>query len=175
MRQLNSNGGQSASAWFEWYPEASYTIPSSTLRVTAGDWLEVNVTASSASAGQVSVFPPLHAPLPPFQTPRHPNNCPRTLINLSRNIATTVTLVNGPALCRQDADWIVEDFDSGGKPVPFARFDDVWFEECAATTLKGNAFGLNGATPIYMGSSAAAASCVATPYDGENFVCSSQN
>ncbi|KAJ9151636.1 Protease [Coniochaeta hoffmannii] len=148
---LNSNGGQSASAWFEWYPEASYTIPSSTLRVTAGDWLEVNVTASSASAGQV------------------------TLINLSRNIATTVTLVNGPALCRQDADWIVEDFDSGGKPVPFARFDDVWFEECAATTLKGNAFGLNGATPIYMGSSAAAASCVATPYDGENFVCSSQN
>lgn len=84
-------------------------------------------------------------------------------------------LSNGPALCRQDADWIVEDFDSGGRPVAFARFDDIWFEECSAASARGRAIGLDGAAPIYMGSSTSSATCITQPYDSSDFYCSSQN
>jgi hypothetical protein len=99
------------------------------------------------------------------------------MTNLNRGISFQVALVNGPALCRQDADWIVEDFASGGQPVPFSRFDDVWFEECSATTARGNTVTLDGAQQIYMGNGAASSAtmCAAFPYDGSNFYCQSQN
>ncbi len=50
-RQVNSNGGQSASAWWEWYPEAAFNIDG--LKVKPGDWMSVNITATSASSGTV--------------------------------------------------------------------------------------------------------------------------
>jgi hypothetical protein len=43
--QVNSNGGQSASAWWEWYPEAAFSIDG--LRVKPGEWIQVDITASS--------------------------------------------------------------------------------------------------------------------------------
>lgn len=86
-----------------------------------------------------------------------------------------MTLVNGPPLCRQDADWIVEDFDDSDGVVPFARFADIWFEEASATSASGHSIGLDGAEPIYMGSSVSGAMCVAEPYDNSDFVCVSQN
>lgn len=86
-----------------------------------------------------------------------------------------MTLENGPALCRQDADWIVEDFESDGEEVPFARFDNLWFEECSATSAKGNSIGLNGAQTIYLGTSTSNALCAAEPYDNSDFVCVSEN
>jgi len=46
--KLNSNGGQSASAWWEWYPEAAYSIKN--LPVKAGDWMSVNITLSSPTS-----------------------------------------------------------------------------------------------------------------------------
>ncbi|KAH8905739.1 putative aspergillopepsin protein [Coniochaeta sp. PMI_546] len=146
---LNSNGQQSASAWWEWVPNASYSI--SGFPVKAGEWLTVNVTATSATNGLISIS------------------------NLNRAYTLNIVLNGGPALCRADADWIVEDFfDAKGKQVPFARFDDIWFEECAATTSKGSTIGLDGAAMIYLGTSTSSATCVAQPYDNSNFYCSSQ-
>lgn len=48
-RQVNSDGGQSASAWWEWYPEAAYTIEG--LEVKPGDWMSVNISATDATSG----------------------------------------------------------------------------------------------------------------------------
>ncbi|KAB5549536.1 concanavalin A-like lectin/glucanase domain-containing protein [Coniochaeta sp. 2T2.1] len=146
---LNSNGGQSASAWFEWVPNASYTIPK--FPVKAGDWLMVNVTALTKNSAQISIT------------------------NYDRDYAMTVTVTGGTTLCQADADWIVEDFTSGGKPVPFARFDDIWFEDARATTASGGTFGLDNAAMIYLGNSESSAMCIAQPYDDSNFWCSSQN
>ena len=99
----------------------------------------------------------------------------RSVTNYDRDYAMTITLINGPTLCRADADWIVEDFNSGGKPVPFARFNDIWFEDAHAITDSGSTFGLDGAAMVYLGSSPTNAMCIAQPYDNSNFWCSSQN
>jgi hypothetical protein len=48
---VNSNGGQSASAWWQWYPESSFTIKG--FPVKPGDWVTVNVTAVSATEGKM--------------------------------------------------------------------------------------------------------------------------
>jgi len=50
-KQVNSNGGQSASAWWEWYPEGAYTIEG--LRVKPGEWISVNLTATSSSSASM--------------------------------------------------------------------------------------------------------------------------
>jgi hypothetical protein len=99
------------------------------------------------------------------------------MTNIDRDYTLTIVLNDGPALCRSDADWIVEDFydAKGGKQVAFARFADIWFEECAATTASGKAIGLDGAAMIYMGQDTASASCLSEPYDNSNFYCTSQN
>jgi hypothetical protein len=44
---VNSNGGQSANAWWQWYPDSSYSI--SGFQVKAGDWISVNITTTSAT------------------------------------------------------------------------------------------------------------------------------
>jgi hypothetical protein len=62
--QLNSNGGQSASAWFEWVPLASYGI--SGFPVKAGDWIDVNITATDPNNARMYVPHP-----DPFTTATH--------------------------------------------------------------------------------------------------------
>ena len=49
--QVNSNGGQSASAWWEWFPEASYSIKG--LTVKPGDWMSVNITIKDERTARV--------------------------------------------------------------------------------------------------------------------------
>ncbi|KAK4098765.1 concanavalin A-like lectin/glucanase [Parathielavia hyrcaniae] len=48
---VNSNGGQSVSAWWEWYPESAFSIEG--LRVKPGDWMSVNITTRDASSATV--------------------------------------------------------------------------------------------------------------------------
>ena len=98
------------------------------------------------------------------------------MTNNDQSFSLTIDLHNGPALCRADADWIVEDFfdSKGGNSVPFARFQDLWFEDVRATTTSGKAIGLDGASMIDLGSSVADSTCVAQPYDNSNFWCQSQ-
>lgn len=97
------------------------------------------------------------------------------MTNYNQQYSLTIDLRNGPELCRLDADWIVEDFDSADGQVSFPRFADVWFEECAATTASGKNIGIDGAAMIYLGPDQANASCLAAPYDNANFYCYSQN
>lgn len=144
---LNSNGQQSASAWFEWAPRASYSI--SGFPVHVGDWLFVNITATSATSGIVNIA------------------------NLAQSLAMTININDGPTLCRQDADWIVEDFYDAKGQVAFGRFQDVWFEDVGATTTKGQKIDLKNASPISL-SNGTAISCVANVFDDNNFWCASQ-
>ena len=48
------------------------------------------------------------------------------------------------ALCEQDAEWIVEDFEEGGSLVLFADFGTVTFSDCSASGLDGS-YGLSDA------------------------------
>lgn len=137
--------------------------------MAAGEWISVNVSASSNTDAQMSVSSPLP---PPFT--HKTLILLRTINNVDRGYSLTLTVINGPALCRADADWMVEDFFSEGKQVPFARFDDIWFEEAVATTSKGKSIGLKDAAMIYLGKDVASASCLAQPFDDANFWCQSQ-
>lgn len=97
------------------------------------------------------------------------------MTNYNRDYSLTLVLNNGPELCRLDADWIIEDFDDADGQVAFPRFDDIWFEDCVATTAKGTSIGIDGAAMIYLGHDTASATCRAEQYDNENFYCYSQN
>lgn len=97
------------------------------------------------------------------------------MTNYNRDYSLTLVLNNGPELCRLDADWIIEDFDDADGQVAFPRFDDIWFEDCVATTAKGTNIGIDGAAMIYLGHDTASATCRAEQYDNENFYCYSQN
>ncbi|KAK3936111.1 peptidase A4 family-domain-containing protein [Diplogelasinospora grovesii] len=145
---INSNGGQSASAWWEWFPEVAYSIDG--LTVKPGDWISVNITASSLTAGTI------------------------TINNVSRGYTLTISVTNAPTLCRVDAEWIVENFYNGDAQVNFARFSDVWFEETLATTVSGKQIGIDGAAMVYLKDSNGSITCTAAQYDNTDFVVSSQ-
>ena len=63
-----------------------------------------------------------------------------TVINVSTGEVVTQA-VGGPALCGQDAEWIVEDFLAGGSQVPLADFGTVTFTDAQATTAAGAVLG----------------------------------
>jgi hypothetical protein len=48
------------------------------------------------------------------------------------------SITSSSALCEQDAEWIVEDFESGGSLVPFANFGTVTFTGASAKTASGS-------------------------------------
>lgn len=56
-------------------------------------------------------------------------------------------LTSSSALCEQNAEWIVEDFEESGGQVPFANFGTVTFSDASATTATG-AVGPGQATVI---------------------------
>lgn len=97
----------------------------------------------------------------------------RNIANLAQSLAMTININDGPTLCRQDADWIVEDFYDAKGQVAFGRFQDVWFEDVGATTTKGQKIDLKNASPISL-SNGTAISCVANVFDDNNFWCASQ-
>ncbi|KAI2463124.1 peptidase A4 family-domain-containing protein [Annulohypoxylon bovei var. microspora] len=89
-------------AWYEWYPDYAYDF--SGIPIKAGDTITVTVTASSKSAGSAVI----------------------------ENVTTGKTVTHSfsgesDALCETNAEWIVEDFESGGSLVSFANFGTVEF------------------------------------------------
>ena len=109
-------------AWYEWYPDYAYDFSGITFK--AGDTVTITVQASSKTAGKAWI----------------------------RNHRTGKTVSHAfsgqPALCEYDAEWIVEDFSSGGGLVPFANFGSVTFTGASATPNSGSAVGPSGATLI---------------------------
>ena len=63
-----------------------------------------------------------------------------TITNHRTGVQVSHTFAGQPALCEYDAEWIVEDFSSGGL-VPFANFGKVAFTNAKATTLAGKTVG----------------------------------
>ncbi|KAK6086456.1 acid proteinase [Seiridium cupressi] len=109
-------------AWYEWYPDYAYDF--SGITISAGDTVTMTVTATSKSAG--------------------------TAVIENQTTGTTVThSFSGETdtLCETNAEWIVEDFSSGGSLVPFADFGTVTFTDASATTSSGTV-GVSGATII---------------------------
>lgn len=78
----------------------------------------------------------------------------RTVNNISRGgTVVTITLSNKDrALCLTEAEWVVEDFSVNDDPtVPFAGFEDVFFENMQMQTWKaGITDGMEGAGLITM-------------------------
>lgn len=87
------------------------------------------------------------------------------IVNYSKNFSYTITLNNGTPLERVDADWIIEDPQTGSGQVPFAHFSETWFEECNAETLNGPALGIDGSIMYYMDNDR----CKSSEYDNTNF------
>ncbi|KAI0014546.1 peptidase A4 family-domain-containing protein [Xylariomycetidae sp. FL0641] len=115
---VSRSGAVSYDAWYEWYPDYAYDF--SGISISAGDTITVTVDASSTSAGVATV----------------------------ENVSTGQTVTHSfsresAELCEYNAEWIVEDFESGGALVNFADFDSVTFTDCS--TNKG---GVSGSTII---------------------------
>ena len=56
-----------------------------------------------------------------------------TIENLTTGETATQDLTSNYALCEQDAEWIVEDFEEDGGLVPFANFGTVTFYDASAS------------------------------------------
>lgn len=68
--------------------------------------------------------------------------------NQNTGIEVIADIGNAHALCQQDAEWIVEDFEENGGMVPFANFGTVTFNGASATKNGGSTVGPSGATVI---------------------------
>ncbi|RFU26842.1 hypothetical protein B7463_g9495, partial [Scytalidium lignicola] len=95
-------------AWYEYIPAAS--IAYNGIDVSAGDSITVTVTRTSNTGGTTR------------------------LVNNSNGQSATHTFSNQRqgTLCGNSAEWIVEDFESGGALVPFADFGTVTFTGATA-------------------------------------------
>ncbi|KAH8701554.1 putative aspergillopepsin [Talaromyces proteolyticus] len=115
-------GSPSYDAWYEWYPDYAYDF--SGITISAGNTIKITVTASSKTAGKATV----------------------------ENVSTGKTVTHSfsgesAALCEYNAEWIVEDFESGSSLVPFANFGTVTFTGAQATK-SGSTVDTSGATII---------------------------
>lgn len=111
-------------AWYEWYPDYSYTF--SNFPVAPGQSITATVKATSKTSGTA------------------------TLVNHSTGQTVTHTFSNEASLgslCETNAEWIVEDFESGSTLVPFANFGSVTFTG-ASYVAGGTTKGVSGASVL---------------------------
>ncbi|GJE98819.1 peptidase A4 family-domain-containing protein [Phanerochaete sordida] len=110
---FNVDGGSvSFDAWYEWYPDYAYDF--SGISFEAGDSVTLTVTASSTTKGTA------------------------VITNNSNGQSVSKSISSSSALCEQDAEWIVEDFEEGNSLVPFANFGTVSFTGASAKTASGS-------------------------------------
>lgn len=99
------NGENTYRAWYEWFPKGSVAYEG--LEVKEGDEIEVWIETTSDTDGTT------------------------TLNNLSSKKVMTQSFTGEAPLCNRSAEWIVEDFMSGGS-VPFSNFGTVEFTDAYA-------------------------------------------
>lgn len=68
--------------------------------------------------------------------------------NLSTGKTVTQQLSSSSALCQENAEWIVEDYEEGGGLVTMANFGTVTFTDAYATTSDGGSMDPTGADTI---------------------------
>lgn len=103
-----SGGTQSAYAWHEWYPKAEVEFLA--FDVSPGDTVTFTLTANSTSEGYVVVE------------------------NTSTGKSTSISVDSPRAatdLCEYDAEWILEDFESGSSLVSLADFGSASITDIA--------------------------------------------
>ncbi|GJE96319.1 peptidase G1 domain-containing protein [Phanerochaete sordida] len=111
---IYDNGKASFQAWYEWFPAFAQDF---SLLVGPGDHVTAIVEATSPTTGTA------------------------ILINNSSGEEVSVQLSSASALCQQDAEWIVEDYQENGSMVPLANFGTVTFFSATAETVSGELFG----------------------------------
>ncbi|KAI0656071.1 acid proteinase [Cubamyces menziesii] len=106
-----SGGTTSYNAWYEWYPAAMSDFSGFTIR--PGDNISATVIADSLTSGTA------------------------TIVNYSTGQEVTKILTSQPALCQENAEWIVEDYTESGGLVPLANFGTVTFTDALAGISTG--------------------------------------
>ncbi|KAF2145689.1 uncharacterized protein K452DRAFT_284051 [Aplosporella prunicola CBS 121167] len=105
------------SAWYEWYPDYAYDF---SLDVSEGDVIALSAKSSSSTRGTVVI-----------------NN-----LTTGKSVSKTLSAPDASSpLGGQNAEWIVEDFESNGSLVAFADFGKVVFTGATATTSSGTTVG----------------------------------
>jgi len=117
-----TDDGASYDAWYEWYPDYAYDF--SGITISAGDVIVTTVTAYSTTSGIA------------------------TIENLTTGQTVNQELTSSYALCEENAEWIVEDFEEGDSLVPFADFGTVTFTSATASGPSGTTYTPEGATII---------------------------
>jgi len=115
-------GSVSYDAWYEWFPDFAFNFNG--ISINSGDVIRLTVTASSTTSGTALIE------------------------NLSNGQQVSQFITSSSALCEQNAEWIVEDFDSGGSQVPFCNFGTVSFTNAVAYLNGGGTISPNGATEL---------------------------
>jgi hypothetical protein len=119
---VDADGTTSFDAWYEWLPDYAHDFSGITIK--AGDKISVSVVSSSSTSGTA------------------------TIENLTNGDKVTKDLTSSSALGGQNAEWIVEDFESGGSLVTLDNFGTVTFTEATAGVSDGSSVGTDGADII---------------------------
>jgi hypothetical protein len=119
---ISTAGDVSYDAWYEWFPDYAYDF--SGIDISAGDVIQVSISSSSSSAG----------------------TCVIENLTNGQQVSQDLTAPSSDSnLGGQNAEWIVEDFDSNGSQVPFANFGTIQFTNSAAGVSDGSTVGTDGA------------------------------
>jgi len=108
-------------AWYEWYP--NYAFDFSGISIAAGNSISVSVVSSSSSAGTAVI----------------------ENLSTGQTVSKALTAPSSSShLGGQNAEWIVEDYESGGTLVPLVSFSPITFTNCVAKT-QSSTLGTSGA------------------------------
>ncbi|KAL0262062.1 hypothetical protein SLS55_003497 [Diplodia seriata] len=127
-------------AWYEWYPDYAYDF--SSFSISAGDVIAMSVTSSSSTSGVA------------------------LLENLTTGKSVSKSITSSSALCGENAEWIVEDFESNGELVAFADFGTVLFTGASADTTT-ETIGTSDATLIDIRQGSTVLTSASIPSDSE--------
>lgn len=94
--------------------------------INSGDVIKLTVTATSTTSGSAVIE------------------------NLTSGQQVSKDITSRSALCLENAEWIVEDYEENGELVPLTDFGTVAFTNAFATTTSGSQISPNGATIIDM-------------------------
>ncbi|KAI9731435.1 MAG: hypothetical protein M1818_007825 [Claussenomyces sp. TS43310] len=122
----SSSGSLSYSydAWYEWYP--AYAEDFSGISFSAGDQVSVSIVTTSSSKGSV------------------------VLENLTTGTTVKKTVSSSSTLSGENAEWIVEAYESSGSQVKLAKFNPITFSSAVAKTSAGQSESMTGADTIDM-------------------------
>jgi len=129
-----SGGSVTYDAWYEWYPDYAYDF--SGISISAGNTIKTTVTASSLTGGTAVI----------------------ENVSTGKSVTHTFSGQSQGSLCETNAEWIVEDFESGGSQVSFANFGSVTFTGASAIS-NGKTVGTTGAEILDIKQSSVLTSC----------------